>query len=98
MVVAGRDPWMGQLIRLGAMRPEDAEVIHELAPDEEVQLAAGGNIPFPASIEAIRHWIATEAGKFVENDEPQLLIESLEGDVVGGIHPHNTNQRHGTFS
>ena len=94
----GFDAWEGQLVRLRAMRPDDAEVLLEHSRDGEAQLAAGGGIQFPISVESVRRWIEETAKAPPDADDAQLLIETIAGDLVGGINPHHCNSRFGTFA
>src|SRR5256885_1800226 len=90
--------WEGRLARLRGPEPSDATVLQETTKDSEAQLAAGGAIQFPFSFEAGRRWLEEQSSKLHEGDEVQLLIETLGGELVGGLNTHHVSSRNGTFS
>ena len=92
------DPWEGGLVRLRAVEPADGTAVTEYLRDFEALLAGGGEVPFPASAESARRWSEEVAAKRSEDDQVHLIIESLDGDHVGGIGTHHLNARNGTFS
>lgn len=90
--------WEGGSVRLRGLEPADGPTLQEHSTDTEAQLAAGGAISFPISAEAGQRWLSEAAGKMPETDETQLVIETLEGQLVGGINSHHVSSRNGTFS
>jgi RimJ/RimL family protein N-acetyltransferase len=91
------DAWAGERIRMRAMSVEDVDDILEHSRDSEVQKMSSGSMQFPASAEGLRTWIE-QANKALDSEEPNLLIETADGVLVGGIHPHHCDPRQGTFS
>ena len=89
--------WEGGLVRLRGLEPADGPTLQEHSADTEAQLAAGGAISFPISAEAGQRWLSEAAGKVPETDEAQLVIETLGGQLVGGINSHHVSSRNGTF-
>lgn len=95
---AAPDGWQGRLVRLRAIEPADGAVIASHARDFEALLAGGGDFPFPTSAESARRWAEEEATRRVDGDQIHLAVETVEGELVGGIGTHHLNARHGTFS
>jgi RimJ/RimL family protein N-acetyltransferase len=92
------DSWQGRLVRLRAIEPADGTAIVEHGRDFEALLAGGGDVPFPTSARSAQRWAEEESAKKVEGDEVHLAIETLGGELVGGVGTHHLNARHGTFS
>ena len=82
----------GKLIRLRAEEPSDAAIFRNRDLEETESIRSVYQIPFPQP-----RLDAPQPPKPYEGDSFPFVIETLSGDVVGGIHPHHCNPRWGTF-
>ncbi|MDQ3640710.1 MAG: GNAT family N-acetyltransferase [Actinomycetota bacterium] len=78
-----RNEFEGTLVRLRAVEPEDADVWYASGLDTETD-RRGGFTHLPSSRSAYRER-AMEASKAPEGDSVSLMIETLDGVVVGGL-------------
>lgn len=78
-----RNEFEGDLVRLRAIEPDDGDIWYEAGVDTELD-RRGGFTHLPSSRVAYRER-ATEAAKAPEGDSVSLMIETLEGVVVGGL-------------
>lgn len=86
----------GDLVRLRAIRPDDAPTFH--AADADTAAARGGwFVPWPQSPERGAAWAEEAAKKTNEGDKVHLAIETLDGTLVGSINTHACEPVHGTF-
>ena len=89
--------WQGNRIRLRPMRLEDAQLWLEEDTDSEALRFLNYGITLPSS--------AADAASFAErfanfnnrNERIMFSIETLAGDLIGGINIHSMNQKNGTF-
>ena len=88
--------WRGTLVRLRAVEPADWETFQEWNSDSDAARETY-YLPFPKSDEAARSWAEKEATKGPENDAFRLVIETLDGEMVGTINTHSCDPRNGTF-
>ncbi len=89
--------WQGERVRLRAIESEDWEFFANWDQDSETARHCYF-VPPPKSKRAAREWAEKEALKLPENDELNLVIETLSGATVGSINSHSANRRNGTFS
>ncbi len=90
--------WQGKKVRLRGVEPEDWEHLYSWSADSELDQLTD-SIPFPPGKEYFKKRMANLAAKSSrESDEYLLVIENLEGEVVGTINSHSCQRRHGTFS
>lgn len=90
--------WVGKLVRLRAMEPDDAEHFFLINRERDVDRNLEMVWP-PSSLARQKSWVeeATKDG-FGTNFEFKFIIEELEsGEVVGSIDTHHCNPRQGTF-
>ena len=73
----------GNLVRLRAVEPEDGDLWYASGVDTEID-RRGGFTHLPSSRSAYRDR-AVEASKATEGDTASLMIETLEGVVVGSL-------------
>jgi RimJ/RimL family protein N-acetyltransferase len=86
----------GDLVRLRAMRSEDAPTFH--GADSDTDAARDGHfVPWPQSPERTAAWAEEAAKKTNEGDNVRLAIETLDGILVGAISTHGCEPVHGTF-
>jgi RimJ/RimL family protein N-acetyltransferase len=88
--------WEGQLVRLRALEPDDWPVHFEWNQDSEMARQVDF-IWFPQSRAAVQKWAAENAVKPPDNDELDLVIETLAGAYAGLISVHSVVRRNGTF-
>lgn len=89
--------WQGKRIRLRAVEPSDWKSFVEWDLDSDTARGAFF-IPFPRSEEAARRWAEQQAVQAPVNDNFRMVIEELDGKVVGTINTHSCEPRHGTFA
>jgi RimJ/RimL family protein N-acetyltransferase len=78
-----RNEFEGNLVRLRAVEPEDGELWYASGVDSDID-RRGGFTHLPSSRSAYRDR-ALEASKTPEGDSAFLMIETLEGVVVGSL-------------
>ncbi len=78
-----RNEFEGNLVRLRAVEPEDGDIWYASGLDTELD-RRGGFTHLPSSRAAYRDR-AVEASKAPEGDSASLMIESLDGAVVGSL-------------
>ena len=90
--------WDGQLIRLRAVEPGDAEAHYIL--NKDVHTARMQDMVYPpSSMARVTHWASETSLKGFDSDEFAFQMESLEtGKLVGHIATHDANRRVGVFS
>lgn len=81
--VTRRNEFEGALVRLRGVEPEDADVWYASGLDTELD-RRGGFTHLPSSRSAYRER-ALEASKAPEGDSVSLMIETLDGVVIGGL-------------
>ena len=86
----------GSLVRLRAYEPEDAEALFRHRQDSEVS-RRDARINPPSSLAHIRRHLENP-GDPSPSDNRDLLIETLDGRLVGGIDIEGANPTNGTFS
>ncbi len=89
--------WQGKEVRLRAVEPSDWQVFFQWNQDDE-QARRLYFIHFPLSAEATRRQTEEFATKRPESDTYNLVIETRDGVMVGGIGTHDCDRRTGTFS
>ena len=92
----GGNEFEGSKVRLRAVEPEDGNVWYESGLDTDLDRRAGLT-HLPLSRAAYRQR-TEEAAKASEGDSVTLMIETLDGTVVGGLSASRTNARAGVFS
>lgn len=86
----------GRLVRLRALEPEDAETQFRHLQDTEIS-RLDSNIGFPAALSELRRQL--ENPRDPRNpDDKTLVIETLEGKMVGEINVQLADRRNGVFS
>ena len=88
--------WEGKRVRLRALEPEDWQVHYEWNKDAEMQRNVDF-VWFPQSQPAVKKWAEETAIRKPENDEIDLVIETLAGEYAGLISANQTQPRNGTF-
>ncbi|NGP45434.1 GNAT family N-acetyltransferase [Bacillaceae bacterium SIJ1] len=78
------------------MEPEDWQVFHENDRDSEAARAAH-MIYFPRSAAGTKAWSEQQATQDAEGDNKMLVIETVEGVVVGNINSHSCDPRQGVM-
>ena len=91
--------WMGELVRLRALEESDAESeYYAITPDfDSASERMGDSISFPVSPEHMAGVIAEMSQHEPEGDEMWLVIEDMDGEVVGNLNTHSCNRRMGHF-
>jgi RimJ/RimL family protein N-acetyltransferase len=88
--------FVGRLVRLRAIEPDDAETIFRQRQDDEIS-RLDAQIQWPQSLAEVRRKLEDRTKKKPTDDE-NLLIETLDGHLVGDINVQATDPRSGTFS
>ena len=86
----------GSLIRLRAVKPEDAEIVQRHLQDCEIS-RRDSYIDWPESLAEVQQHLEKQ-DKPGRKDDKGLIIETLDGQVVGGVNIQLTDPRNGTFS
>jgi RimJ/RimL family protein N-acetyltransferase len=86
----------GRLVRLRALEAGDweASIVHDR--DSEVQ-RTGWSIQAPRSVEGTRRWAEQASNAEPDGDNRRLAIETLGGELVGGMNVVDCDPRNGTF-
>lgn len=94
-----RNYWMGEKIRLRALEPADADCeYYAITQDFDSESERMGDmIAVPVSPDHMAEIIEEMAGKSPEGDEFWLVIEDMDGNVVGNINSHSCSRRMGHF-
>ena len=88
--------WEGEKIRLRALEPSDADTFFEWNLDGETARKLY-QVPFPQSRAGVARWAQDVSARGPEGDSFFMVIETLDGQVVGSINAHQCERRHGTF-
>jgi len=88
--------WQGQLVRLRAVEPGDADAYFEWSQDTDLA-RADSFISFPESREAVRKWTAEQSTREPKDDDCRWTIVTLNGEPVGTINTHTCDRRVGSF-
>lgn len=86
----------GRLVRLRAWEPTDADTEFRFLQDSEIA-RLDSNIGFPNSLAEIRRRLENPREPRYPDDK-SLIIETLDGQMVGEINVQLTDPRNGTFS
>ena len=86
----------GKKIRLRALEPSDADTFFAWNLDSETARKLF-QIPLPQSRAGAARWAQDVSTRGPEGDSFFLVIETLDGKVVGSINAHECERRHGTF-
>ena len=91
--------WQGNLVRLRALEPDDAEFFYHLNLQKHVDRNQDQIYP-PSSMFRQKHWAETNAKQgFKEDGGFRFQIETIEsGELTGCIDTHHCDQRTGVFS
>ena len=89
--------WQGATIRLRGLEPADAAFFHHWNEDTGTQKFLD-HIWFPSTLTRVQQWAEKTALKEVNEDEFFFVIEDLNGNPVGMIHPSHCDKRNGNFS
>jgi RimJ/RimL family protein N-acetyltransferase len=95
---AFRPYWLGRRVRLRPLHADDADVwLAEERDDPEATHFLNYGTPLPKSRRDAEAFVARFA-EFAGRDERIMWsIETLAGDLVGGINLHSMDPRNGTF-
>jgi RimJ/RimL family protein N-acetyltransferase len=88
--------WMGKLVRLRPVEPEDWEFFAERENDPEISRLVE-KIDFPVSRESLKRWVLDTSLHGPKNHEFRWMIENADKEVVGTIITHTCEPRMGTF-
>ena len=89
--------WQGAKVRLRAMEPEDWEALHAFDMSDTEGARLGWYIPFPRSAEQAKQWAAHQEPPAPDDDRRRLVIQNLEGVVVGMLNITSADRRNGVF-
>jgi len=90
--------WQGTLVRLRAMRPDDdALLLHDELTDTEAVRNLNYGMPLPRSRASARAFTERFAEFGARDERIMFSIETIDGELVGGINVHNRQVTHGTF-
>ncbi len=90
--------WQGRRVRLRAMRPDDDAVhLHDDLTDSEAVRNLHCGMPLPTSPTAARAFTERFAEFGAQDERIMFAIETLDGELVGGINIHSRQPTHGTF-
>lgn len=86
----------GQRVRLRSLEPGDAETLFRHLQDTEIA-RRDARIQWPRSLADIKRQLE-QPHEAQPTDDHNLIIETLDGRLVGGIDIQSTDRRNGTFS
>lgn len=90
--------WESDRIRLRAIEPEDAHIFFAWNQDSEMMLMVDRLHP-PTSMKVVQNWIEKTTAQVDENsDDFFFVVETLDGDIIGMIHPHKCDRLVGDFT
>ncbi len=90
--------WQGEHIRLRPMRVDDAALwLAEEQSDSETVRFLNAGMDLPKSEQDARAFAERYAEFGHRHERIMFSIETLEGELAGGINIHSMNQRNGTF-
>ena len=85
----------GQHVRLRALEPSDADTLFQHRRDNEI-MRRDSRISWPRSLADIRR--SLEGAEENKRDDKDLVIETRDGQLVGGLDVQLTDPTNGTFS
>jgi RimJ/RimL family protein N-acetyltransferase len=88
--------WQGEKIIIRAMESDDFEFLFDILKDSRIQKYES-DIRIPMSLEACKEWASTESKKGNDNEEPFLIIEDNDKNIVGMVNPNIIDNRVGVF-
>ncbi|BBH24734.1 SPBc2 prophage-derived uncharacterized N-acetyltransferase YokL [Paenibacillus baekrokdamisoli] len=88
--------WTGTKVRLRSVLSSDWEKYHNNDYDSECERLCDV-IHFPRSEEGTKLWAEHQSSKTPDGDNYMFAIETLDGELVGGINAHSCDSRNGTF-
>lgn len=89
--------WQGRRVRLRGIEPEDWETLWRWNQDGELSRGLGRVYP-PQSKASAKQWTAGAAANRPTEDDFGLVIENLDGALVGNLGLHDCDPVGGTFS
>lgn len=90
--------WQGEHIRLRPMHADDVELwLAEERSDSEAVRMLNAGMDLPKSEQDAQAFAERYAEFGHRHERIMFSIETLEGELVGGINIHSMNQRNGTF-
>src|SRR4051812_34095383 len=87
--------WVGNKVRLRALRPDDVKHFARYADDSEVERYAD-DIDYPYNPDRDRRDIEKLLEEDREGDDMTLVIETLKGKFAGTVDLYGTDRRHRT--
>ncbi|TYP72085.1 GNAT family N-acetyltransferase [Paenibacillus methanolicus] len=90
--------WQDEAIRLRAIALEDWESCYESAYDTPARRFLECAIELPPTISEAKKFTEENADFSSTNRRIMFTIETLNGDIVGGINLNSIDERNGTFS
>lgn len=89
--------WQGDRVRLRPWMPDDWEVIYQESFDSPSRQVLQLGTELPKSPDEIKQTIAKYGGCKDVDGVILFTIESLSGEVVGGLSLHSRSEKNGTF-
>jgi RimJ/RimL family protein N-acetyltransferase len=90
--------WQNDLVRLRAMHDEDWEVHYLNRFDSEARRLLEYEVELPPTASGEKDAAAKFADFAPETGRLMFVIETLDGEAVGGINLNSIDERNGTFS
>jgi len=90
--------WQGEKVRLRPLRPEDAENAYLAQLDSPTRRDLQLGVELPTSVEGLRSALEKWYDCRKADGAVVFVIETLEGENVGGISLHSADQKNGVFS
>jgi RimJ/RimL family protein N-acetyltransferase len=89
--------WQGERIRLRPMHLEDAELWLQEDTDSQAICFLNYGVMLPSSAKDAQAFAERYANFNNREERIMFSIETLNGELVGGINIHSMNQKNGTF-
>jgi RimJ/RimL family protein N-acetyltransferase len=86
----------GSLVRLRALQPGDEEIVFSQMLDSEIS-RRDSSVEWPKSLAEIKESLEKH-DRQAKNDDKGLMIETLDGRIVGGVNTQLSDPRNGVFS
>ena len=90
--------WQGEKVRLRPMRPEDAESTFASSLDSPTRQELQLGVELPTSVEGLRKALEKWYDCKKADGAIVFIVETLDGENVGGISLHSMDEKNGVFS
>src|SRR5689334_10454398 len=90
--------WEGPRIRLRALQPEDLDIWLREDSNSDVIRSLSYGIELPKNQSSAKGFAERYANFNNQHERIMFTIETLGGEIVGGVNIHSMDMKNGTFS